>query len=59
MTNEEAFQNLLKSCLSFGGSLESSNAERGHCENAVRLYMYEDHMETVAHTWLNIWYMFD
>ena len=59
MTYEEAFQNLLKSCLSFGGSLESSNAERGHCENPVRLYMYEDHMETVAYTLLNIWYMFD
>ena len=57
MTYEEAFQNLLKSCLSFGESLESSNAERGHCENPVRLSMDEGHMETVEYTWLNIWYM--
>ena len=54
MTYEEAFQNLLKSCLSFRGSLKSSNEERRPCENHVRLFMYEGHMETVEYTWLNI-----
>ena len=56
---EESFQNLLKSCLSFGGPLQSSDAERGPCENPVRLSMYEGHMETVEYTWLNIWCIFD
>ena len=46
MTYEKAFQNLLKSFLSFGGSFESSNAEGGPCENPVLLSMYEGHMET-------------
>ena len=59
MTYEKTFQNLLKSCLSFGGSLESSNVETGPCENSVRLSMYEGHMETVHNTWLNIWCMLD
>ena len=59
MTYEEAFQNLLKSCLTFGGSLRSSNAESRPCENLVWLSMYEDHMETVEYTLLNIWYTVD
>ena len=59
MTYEEVFQNLLKSCLSFGQSLESSNAERGPCENPVRLSVHVGHMETVEYTWLNFWCMLD
>ena len=59
MTHKEVFQNLLKSCLSFGQSLESSNEERGPCENPVPLSTYEVHMETVKYTWLNIWCMLD
>ena len=47
MNYEEAFQSLSKSCLSFGGSLDSFNGERWPCENPVRLSMYEGHMETV------------
>ena len=52
---EQAFQNLLKSCLSFGGFLE----ERGPCENPVQRSMYEGHMEIAEYILLNIWCMLD
>ena len=67
---EERFQNLLKSCVSFGEGLEGSNEEKMErwknvvsfkewaCEIPVGFPMCPS-IETVKYIWVNIWCMLD